>query len=387
MAPSVMQHRKKAAALQAKRQALEPGKDPSYLLRQAIYDTVVSHLESNFLLISHQSMGDIQRKLSQGKRVTRLGIPLPLVGQGNEAASHIPHRAASTSAPDVGTESRHSDDDDDDYNVPDEGSDAGLSNVSPRRDVRAKTSSSMFFDGEASKEEHSRFANRFFDLFDEFRKRYHVRNSQGGKTAQPRIWIAILDTSIREDDLKSRLHYASTVRRQSNCPKKDRHPIKAIKNFTGNGDSGGDSCGHGTHVASVLLRLAPDADLYVAKVSTEAWFDNPVGIISAIKWAIDECAVDIINMSFGSKFWDSEIARVIAVAKEKRPAVLFFAAASNFGKNEPRTYPALDTNVIGVYALDGYGNDSGWTNPLAIGQYDSFGTLGLGIPRGSLTDA
>lgn len=47
------------------------------------------------------------------------------------------------------------------------------------------------------------------------------------------------------------------------------------------------------------------------------------------------------------------------MAKEKRPAVLFFAAASNFGKNEPRTYPASDTNVIGVYALDGYGNDSG----------------------------
>jgi hypothetical protein len=160
-----MQHRKKAAALQAKRQALEPGKDPSYLLRQAIYDTVVSHLESNFLLISHQSMGDIQRKLSQGKRVTRLGIPLPLVGQGNEAASHIPHRAASTSAPDVGTESRHSDDDDDDdYNVPDEGSDAGLSNASPRRDVRAKTSSSTFFDGEASKEEH-RYARRAHSPF------------------------------------------------------------------------------------------------------------------------------------------------------------------------------------------------------------------------------
>ncbi|RMJ10267.1 hypothetical protein CDV36_010102 [Fusarium kuroshium] len=382
----------KGAELQAKTQASESVKDSRYLLRQAIYDTVVSHLENNFLLISSRSMDDIRCRLSQGKRVTRSGIPLPLVGQGNEAASQIPQRAASASASgpvtsaranseitQVGTDSRQSGNDD--YNVPDEKFNADPKDAPPHRVVRAETPSSMFFDGEGSKEEkHIGFAQRFFDSFDEFRQRYLVRSSCDEGKAQPRVRIAILDTGIRKDDLSNRIQYALLVRKQSNCPKKDRYPIKDIKNFTGNNDPEEDTCGHGTHVASILLRLAPDADLYVAKVSTKASFDNPDGIIRAIKWATEEWKADIINMSFGSKLWDSDITEAILMAKKEKPTMLFFAAASNFGKNEPWTYPASDPNVIAVYALDGHGNDSGGTNPSPKEGHDNFGTLGLGIP-------
>lgn len=85
-------------------------------------------------------------------------------------------------------------------------------------------------------------------------------------------------------------------------------------------------------------------------------------------------------MSFGSRVIDPEVEQAIARAKERKPfGVLLFAAASNSGKNEPRTYPASDVNVMGVHALDGHGNDSGWTNPSPVGQHDNFGTLGLGI--------
>lgn len=45
----------------------------------------------------------------------------------------------------------------------------------------------------------------------------------------------------------------------------DRNSIKEAKSFTG--DDGVDGFGHGTHVAGLVLRTAPDADLYIAKVS------------------------------------------------------------------------------------------------------------------------
>ncbi|RSM00819.1 hypothetical protein CEP52_008892 [Fusarium oligoseptatum] len=310
--------RVKGVDLQAKTQASESGKDPRYLLRQGIYDTVVSHLENNFFLISSPSMDDIRCRLSQGKRVTRSGIPLPLVGQGNEAASQIPQRAASASASgpvtsaranseitQVGTDSRQSGNDD--YNIPDEKFNADPNDAPPHRVVRAETPSSMFFDGEGSKEEkHIGFAQRFFDSFDEFRQRYLVRSSCDEGKSQPRVRIAILDTGIRK-----------------------RRPEQS----------------------------------------------NP-----AIKWATEEWKADIINMSFGSKLWDSDITEAILMAKKEKPTMLFFAAASNFGKNEPWTYPASDPNVIAVYALDGHGNDSGGTNPSPKEGHDNFGTLGLGIP-------
>lgn len=382
----------KAAMRHAMGQASKTKQDPRYLVRKAIYDTVISRLERNFLEISTQAMPTILRNLSQGKRATRSGIYIPLAGHRNEAPPQTSPCVASTSAAvasskgnpgiaRVDTEIRHSINDS--YKNLDGGFDTDLNNVSPTWNVRTEALSAMFFDGESTHEKSStvRYAESFFNSFYEFRQRYIAPNSHGQTNGQGRVRIAVLDTGINTDDLRIWLDRVSATRRKQRCPKEERCSIKAIKSFTGDDtDSEADSCGHGTHVASILLRLAPDADLYVAKVSTGTLFDNPVGIAKAIKWATDECGVDIINMSFGSKFRSSRVERAIAHAKERKPSgVLLFAAASNFGKNEPMTYPASDTNVMGVHALDGHGNDSGWTNPSPEGPHDNFGTLGLGI--------
>lgn len=48
--------------------------------------------------------------------------------------------------------------------------------------------------------------------------------------------------------------------------KKRDSPIKYFQHFID--ESINDECGHGTNVAALILKMAPEADLYVAKIST-----------------------------------------------------------------------------------------------------------------------
>jgi len=58
---------------------------------------------------------------------------------------------------------------------------------------------------------------------------------------------------------------------------------------------------------------------------------------------------------------------------------LFFAAASNGGKNARRTFPAKNDHVICIHAADGNGNDGG-INPDPEDDEINFMTLGVAVP-------
>ena len=45
--------------------------------------------------------------------------------------------------------------------------------------------------------------------------------------------------------------------------------IQVARSFVNNSNSSEDSFGHGTHVTNLLLEVAPDAELYVAKVTED----------------------------------------------------------------------------------------------------------------------
>lgn len=79
----------------------------------------------------------------------------------------------------------------------------------------------------------------------------------------PRIRIAVLDTGINISTLGGQL--ALLKRRRKLCERGASSPIKQQQNFTQEGEE--DTCGHGTKVLQLLLRAAPDADFYVAKIS------------------------------------------------------------------------------------------------------------------------
>ncbi|KAI1752133.1 hypothetical protein F4782DRAFT_530745 [Xylaria castorea] len=238
----------------------------------------------------------------------------------------------------------------------------------------------MFFDEESTvRKEHIARAEAFFGAFEKFRKRHIVPKIHEGRNRRRRIRIAVLDTGMdrRNEDFRGLVDEINDTRKKQKLPRADRDPIKGIKSFVG--DDGVDEFGHGTHVAGLVLQTAPDADLYIAKISCGKRFEDTEAVVQAIDWAIEN-EVDIINMSFGSEFDDSNVADALDRAcNAKRKKTILLAAASNNGRNSKRTFPARYEGVIAIHSLDGKGNDEGGMNPSRQDYFENFGTLGLGI--------
>jgi hypothetical protein len=86
--------------------------------------------------------------------------------------------------------------------------------------------------------------------------------------------------------------------------------------------------------------------------------------------------VDIISMSFGFPRVIPEIKDAIDYARQKN--VLMLAAASNYGGNRKRTWPARCDDVMCIYATDGDGNKY-VKNPTPISSKDNFAVLGESV--------
>ncbi|GAO19176.1 hypothetical protein UVI_02014640 [Ustilaginoidea virens] len=190
------------------------------------------------------------------------------------------------------------------------------------------------------------------------------------------VKIAILDTGIDLDHedfqrparRRSKIGKAA-VRRLPEQPQRER--IKAWKNFVGKpGEEADvtDTIGHGTHIAGIVLAIAPRAELYVAKVSSgedqsrakknaddsgespRRTSGRPVQ-----EWAIDQ-GVDIINLSLGFPHESSyELTKTLEEANYKDIIVL--AAAANHGNREAISWPARDRDLsLCVTSGDEYNN-------------------------------
>ncbi|KAK3353393.1 hypothetical protein B0T25DRAFT_209517 [Lasiosphaeria hispida] len=225
---------------------------------------------------------------------------------------------------------------------------------------------------------------------------------QGGlkqdKKPRPRIRIALLDTGVLPThyDLGTELEKVKKYRLKQKFKGEELEPIKKRKSFVKDDKEKIDTCGHGTHLALLLLQYAPDADLYIAKVSSDMEFNDEDSIVKAIQWATGKnVKADIISMSFGCDIAITKIHDAIKNAQSTQGATghtpLFFAAASNHGLRKRRSFPASDINVVGVYALDGGGFDVNHINPPTDPNKANFGTLGHGLelqwelPGGSVT--
>ncbi|GFF44406.1 uncharacterized protein PAC_01091 [Aspergillus udagawae] len=142
----------------------------------------------------------------------------------------------------------------------------------------------------------------------------------------PKVKIAILDTGI---DLKNDFIRVNKTR------------IKGLESWIDDGNKSGDLFGHGTHTAGLLLRVAPTADIYVARVVANKHLDKPENIANAIRWATEK-DVDIITMSFGFPKRDDDQGDEIynAIQEAYHKSIIMFAAASNNGGNLGIAYPA-----------------------------------------------
>lgn len=195
------------------------------------------------------------------------------------------------------------------------------------------------------------------ELTDQWTQRFsQLARSHISEDCGRRLRVAILDTGINS----------------AHPEFYEESRIKALRSWTDNPPDV-DLSGHGTHIASTLLSLSFNIDLYIGKVTETNTLKNTGDIADAIRFANEEWDVDILSLSFGLPNGDAAIQEAIdqAVARNK----IVFAAASNDGSNTARAYPASHDRVIAVHSADGLGNRSSF-NPTPVEHDDNFCVVG-----------
>ncbi|EAR66244.1 extracellular alkaline serine protease [Bacillus sp. NRRL B-14911] len=128
-----------------------------------------------------------------------------------------------------------------------------------------------------------------------------------------------------------------------------------------------DENGHGTTVASLIASsyektglkgIAPDVELYSAKVLNKDGIGKYSDIIEGLEWALEN-NVNIVNMSFGGTNNSKILENVINGAN--KAGVLLISSVGNNGE-EAVTYPASYESVIGVGASNYYNKKTSFTN-------------------------
>ncbi len=105
-----------------------------------------------------------------------------------------------------------------------------------------------------------------------------------------------------------------------------------------------DCAGHGTACAGIILKKAPDAELYSIRIFDETLSADGHALVAAIQWATEQ-GVDVINLSLGTT--DAAYKEVISEACQRavEAGVILIAAEHNDGVP---SYPANLPEVIGV---------------------------------------
>lgn len=114
-----------------------------------------------------------------------------------------------------------------------------------------------------------------------------------------------------------------------------------------------DHYGHGTHVAGLLVGsktgVAPEAELYVAKVLNNNGSGSMASVMDGITYAIN-LKVDILCMSLGIAYGLPQILRE-RILQAHQSGITIVCATGNNGEAEPQ-YPAFLDEVIAVGGLD-----------------------------------
>lgn len=212
-----------------------------------------------------------------------------------------------------------------------------------------------------------------------------------GSSYQP-LKVAVLDTGFA---------YTEVADKRALKPYKQR--IVKFANFIhdGQGDTAAmqDPSGHGTAVATQVLKVSLTAVLYICRIATPGPNGTaPVPDKAAVARAIQRASaspgkrdetvggwgVDIINMSFGWPYDDDhDVRSSLRFARDS--GVHLLASTSNEGLlGPPRNimYPGRDQNVIAIDAADGLGEyapTSASSLSGAGGWEKRFSALGLGL--------
>ncbi|KAK4198333.1 peptidase S8/S53 domain-containing protein, partial [Triangularia verruculosa] len=169
-----------------------------------------------------------------------------------------------------------------------------------------------------------------------------------------RIRVALLDTGV-----------------QASHPDICRITLPGIDYLEGNPK---DRAGHGTQVAGVLLQLAPNADLYVGRISETDQVRSD-RVARGVKHAVGKWKVQVICLALGFIEYSSTVERGLILAAAQKSIVI--AAAANNGRRSTTYFPARSRYAICARSADHDGENSKFNPPPERGL--SFAFLGEGI--------
>lgn len=128
--------------------------------------------------------------------------------------------------------------------------------------------------------------------------------------------------------------------------------VAGSANFT-NDPTDEDFNGHSTHCGGIIAEIAPESQLYFAKVLNNAGGGSMAGVAAGVDWCVDVVGADYISMSLGS-YGRSSILKS-AITRAEIAGVTVVAAAGNDGFVEGQervNYPASEESVISVGSIN-----------------------------------
>ncbi|MBT9555299.1 MAG: S8 family serine peptidase [Myxococcales bacterium] len=139
-----------------------------------------------------------------------------------------------------------------------------------------------------------------------------------------------------------------------------RRQLRGFCSFVpGEPDAWLDPNGHGTYCAGILAAVAPDCELYVAKVLRDDGAPSSVeSLCEALHWAVDVARCKVISISAGTPSYSAELCAAINHAIDGGAIVL--CAAANYGRlhSSNIAYPGAFGNTICVGSHDEKGQVS-----------------------------
>ena len=178
--------------------------------------------------------------------------------------------------------------------------------------------------------------------------------------------VAVLDTGVQLDHPALAPHLVAGY---------DFVDGDAVPADEGNGlDDDGDglvdeATGHGTHVAGIVLLVAPQSQIMPLRVLNSDGAGNAFQVAQAMVYATDHGA-QVLNMSLGTALQSNVLQEGVDYARAA--GVMIVAAAGNLNSTDPQ-YPAAAEGVIAVAALDeqrlkaGFSNYGSWVDLAAPG--------------------
>ncbi|KAK6524133.1 hypothetical protein TWF694_005794 [Orbilia ellipsospora] len=192
---------------------------------------------------------------------------------------------------------------------------------------------------------------------------YVLQQDPSSPVNYKRVRIAIIDSGIVPDH-----------------PQKDL--VEDFEDFVNPGNTGRideHEVAHGSAGVSLVTRVAPESEIYVARVFQKSQATNETAdlVAKAIRHAIENWRVDIITLASGFEPDGEYPALKQAIRECTSKGVLVFAAASNHGNENHITFPAnMKNEVMCIFACNGQNKVDNKFNPQGRILCPNFAFLG-----------